>query len=454
MAAVPNLLAKGLPLGLEPIYSTPEVNQPVVLYNGAAVLTQGSVSLSGAAKVQLEWQPRSSLRFHFEVDSSNTVGVELGEASLRLSTISHDASVYVRKIQHGWSGIPGASQKTSGSVKPVEIGSGSSLSSVVFHVVNFRNYLGRGVGNGAGMMWAGRGVTETDGWRVTLDKVNHETIFEEVEAVSGSAITHVGKLERTDGSTFSKDDADRLLEGLFRYLSFCRGSWAAPVLVVGQDANDIRVFEQWRDWKIQPWWRTATWFNDFSVEGFEAGLPGFWKLWNNETWNEPLLLALHWYCEANMSAGGVEGSVILAQAAFELLAWTLLVEDRTVLSEDGFQKLPAMDKLRLLISHCGIPLEIPLSLATLSSVAKAENWVDAPQALTEYRNALVHANPKKRQRVLSVDVAARHDAWDLSLWYLELVLLRLFEYEGQYSNRIRRVGFRGDEVEPVPWKRT
>jgi hypothetical protein len=125
-----------------------------------------------------------------------------------------------------------------------------------------------------------------------------------------------------------------------------------------------------------------------------------------------------------------------------------------VLSERSFEpgKLAAMDKMRLLISHCGIPLAIPTDLTHLTRIAKAENWSDGPQALAEYRNALVHANPKKRKKVLHADIGLRYEARDLSLWYLELVLLWLFGYSERYSNRLWRVGFRGEEVEPVPWR--
>jgi hypothetical protein len=155
-----------------------------------------------------------------------------------------------------------------------------------------------------------------------------------------------------------------------------------------------------------------------------------------------------------MCAGGVEGGTILAQAAFELLAWTLLVEDQRVLSEDGYQKLPASDKLRLLLSSCGIPPTIPSSMCALAKAAGAHTWVDGPQAITEVRNALVHASPKKRKKVFGGDADARCDAWWLGLWWLELVLLRLFDYQGKYSNRLIRDGWKGEEVEPVPWAKT
>jgi len=68
------------------------------------------------------------------------------------------------------------------------------------------------------------------------------------------------------------------------------------------------------------------------------------------------------------------------------------------LGEKGYENLPAMDKLRLLLSICGIPAAIPASLSKLAAAAKAKEnqWKDGPQALTEVRNALVHSNPTKR----------------------------------------------------------
>ena len=226
------------------------------------------------------------------------------------------------------------------------------------------------------------------------------------------------------------------------------------MVILAQTSNTlIRIREFHIDYldHAQRWRQLNSWFSDVFIDGLVGGFPGFLTRWQNESWNEPLLLALHWYGEANMAAGGVEGSIILAQAAFEVLAWTLLVEDKQVLSEDGFQKIPAMDKLRLLIADCGMPLGIPASLPLLTDIAKAENWEDGPQALTEFRNALVHSNPKKRKKVLGAGTDVGHEAWELSLWYLELVLLRLFGYQGKYANRLVREGFRVNAVEPVPW---
>jgi hypothetical protein len=42
----------------------------------------------------------------------------------------------------------------------------------------------------------------------------------------------------------------------------------------------------------------------------------------------------------------------------------------------------------------------------------------------------------------------------LSFWYLEMLLLRLFAYTGKYSNRLVLSGWKGQEVEGVPWVST
>ena len=66
-------------------------------------------------------------------------------------------------------------------------------------------------------------------------------------------------------------------------------------------------------------------------------------------------------------------------------------------------------------------------------------------AITDLRNGLVY--PKGNG---PLPEKAYYEAWKLSLGYLDLIFLRLMEYEGQYSNRLtaRFVG----TVEDVPWK--
>ena len=136
----------------------------------------------------------------------------------------------------------------------------------------------------------------------------------------------------------------------------------------------------------------------------------------------------------------------------ELIAWVLIVEKDKNLSEIGFDKnLPASDKLRILFSKLGIPMEIPSSSNLLSDLREMAsqndcNWMDAPHAFTEMRNGIVHPKTKKRNKIYHAPGYAKLGTAFLGLWYLELVLLAMFKYQGCYANRLEN-----QNLEVVPW---
>lgn len=471
MTDKPNpMTSETMPVELEPVYLTKSVNAPVCLYEGSMTLdTDGQVE-EGRGSVRLDWLPVPRIAFRWQSPPVNmsmqqrlqkmtTAQSELRDATLRMED-GREVRVQVRRIHPVRTENVEAFEK-SGFVKPSEFGCGDALEFVLFHVPNFHTFHGSFVRTKSGRECRdARAVMEAENWRVTLEELEHEggsdaqRFGKQIEAAGGFGITHVGKLELSAGGCFSAADAREIEEALSWFLSFCRGTWVAPLLAVGFDTAGEQLWEEWYEWKIERWRRVTSWFNSSSCVGLVEVFPGFHRRWKDEAWNEPIRLAVHWYVESNMCAGGVEGGTILAQAALELLAWTLLVQDQQALSEDGFQKLPAYDKLRLLLSSCRIPAEIPSSLQQLAKVAKDLRWQDGPQAITELRNALAHASPKKRKKLLGVGTPTRYEAWSLALWYLELVLLWLFHPQGEYPNHLVRDGCRGREVESVPWLTT
>lgn len=141
-------------------------------------------------------------------------------------------------------------------------------------------------------------------------------------------------------------------------------------------------------------------------------------------------------------AAGVDGGIVLLQAALELLSWQSSVRVRKGLSRNKFNELSAEDKLRFLIESCGIPTGIPPGLSDLVSKAKELNCSDGPKALTVVRNRLVH--PKKRKHL------PHYDAWRLAEWYVELALLSMLRFSGEYSDRTKAQRWVG-AVDRVPW---
>lgn len=456
-----SLIPEALPVELNPAYRTSTVNEPVILYDGQLEFVEDNHVISGTGRIRLEWVPVPQVTFGMDApDGAPPPGSLRFPVGLLRMTDGRSAAARVLGMKLS-GGDNATAPRFSGIVDTAEFGSADSIEYALFHLPNFRSFSGSNTRDESGTRCqAARAVVEGGGWRITLDELPNESATkgrkfgEQIEAMSGFGITHVGRLERISGDSFSATDAKPILEALSQFLSFCRGSWVAPVLPVGFDLDGKRTWEEWRGGKIERWHRVGSWFDSLSCVGLVEVFSGFLLRWNDEAWKEPIRLALHWYVESNMCAGGVEGGTILSQAAFELLAWTLLVEDRRVLSEFGFQKLPASDKLRLLLSACGIPLTIPSSLGELTKSAKAFDWDDGAKAITEVRNALVHASPKKRKKVLGGNTGTRVEAWSLGLWYLELVLLRLFDFQGKYSDRLVQDGWIGQNVKTVPWVTT
>jgi hypothetical protein len=72
-------------------------------------------------------------------------------------------------------------------------------------------------------------------------------------------------------------------------------------------------------------------------------------------------------------------------------------------------------------------------------------------AFTEIRNSITHSAPENRQTFLNTSNTARVEAQVIGLWYLELILLRLFNYQGHYFNRSRLGNINIGDVEQVPW---
>jgi hypothetical protein len=93
--------------------------------------------------------------------------------------------------------------------------------------------------------------------------------------------------------------------------------------------------------------------------------------------------------------------------------------------------------------------EIPSPLSCRRRTAKKKR-VDGPKTITEIRNKIVHPSPNNLRAVEAVGGENMLDAYTISMWYLELLLLFLLNYEGEYSNRLIKEKWLG-ETEPVPW---
>lgn len=327
----------------------------------------------------------------------------------------------------------------------------TQIISVVFHLFNYEGLFGtrRSVEHFGNASHAIHHVDlKVSGWNIELKSmVTTLDTLKTLREMGGYGLTHIGCLKKEDGSSFDGKTAEKMLTALRFFLSFSKGIWCNPCLAVGFNDKEKKVWEVWSSPQGQ-WAEPSSWFDPHHCNQLANLFPGFMTKWENDDWQEALREVIYWYLSSNCSTLGrgigIDAGIILTQAAIERLSFEYAVRYKRLIEAEGFKNLRASDKFRLLFSSLDIPIDIPVSLPEL----KQFNWLDAPHAITEIRNSLVHPENKRRGQFDN----AFFPAWNLGQRYLELALLRICDYSGTYSNRLiqRYVG----QVETVPWDNT
>jgi hypothetical protein len=185
------------------------------------------------------------------------------------------------------------------------------------------------------------------GWRIRLTAVpEFKEIFKRVSETGGYAFTHLGSLERADGSLFSAQDADAVLGALRRFLSFARGVASSLPVRWGTAGDGSIVWEQWGAQPVDPWTGRDTWFDEHHGNLLSELFDAFAQIKADTDLGPPFSLALHWFQNSNIRAGGMEGAIILGLTALDLLGAMVVVDRAGVMSDSEYDKLVAKDKTR------------------------------------------------------------------------------------------------------------
>jgi hypothetical protein len=333
------------------------------------------------------------------------------------------------------------------------------LTNATFHVFNLPDFHGPddylivGSDSNDALDRCGRAILKANGWKVTVAGFKATGGLEQaLRAHGGYVITHMGSVERIDGSTFSSEQLTQALYCVRLFLSLCLGRWTGVALPVAVNDKNDRVFEQWGIPQVAPnaWSGSGSWFDEHHGELLSQVFPGFYARWKDPLWTQALETALYWYvCANDRGYGvGVDAALILAQTALECLAWTYCVQERRMVSDSAFSRrgLSAADRIRMLASALEIPVDLPRNLAALT-IPDGRAASDIPDAITSVRNTLVH--PAKGNGFAE---DTYYEAWRSAMWLLDLALLRLCGHGGRYANRLADGRWAG-ELSTVPWSK-
>lgn len=439
---------------LEPVFDFSTDESSVLIHKGEAELCIDGNSYAGEGEVRLDLLPQASIRAY-----GNFQGIpakDAMEASFHQKEIS-SFSISSRQIEGFLVSSGGDLTAETYNIKwcPKSetingVGAESTqMKRVVFHLFNFVDLIGarRSIEKSETTAHAIEHIDLiNEEWKIELKSLTSTPDnFKALKEEGGYRLTHIGGIQKADGALFSGKEADECLQALRYFLSFAKGGWCRPICAVGFDASDSRVWECWLSPR-EPWRDPLSWFDPHNGSQLAALFPGFMRRWADDDWRDALGEAIYWYLIANDSARGTDAGIILTQAAIERLSFEYSAKDRRLITVEGFKNLWASDKFRLLFSSLKVPLDILTATPELQKLASQMNWVDAPHALTELRNSFVHPEHKNRGRFHT----AYFEAWNLGLWYLEMGILAICGYSGNYGNRLKQrwIG----QVENVPWE--
>lgn len=438
---------------LEPLFDFSTNASSILIHQSQAEISINQNTYTGNGEVRLELLPRANIYFYgyFQgVPAKDALSAFSGQTGISSFSINSRQIEGFRLSSGGDIDSQEFNLKWCPKSEPIcGVGDESTqMSLLVFHLFNFVDLLGtrRSTQQDGSTM---HGIEHVDlicdQWNVELKSLlSTREEIKKLNEEGGYRLTHVGGIKRADSALFSGKDSQECLRALRFFLSFAKGGWCQPICAVGFDESDNRVWESWSSPK-EPWHVPLSWFDPYTGSQLATLYPTFMKKRENADWREALDEVIYWYLNANFSPRGIDTGIILTQAAIERLSYEYAVKDKRLLLLNGFKDLWASDKFRLLFSSLRIPLEIPKETPEIAKLAKDFNWLDAPHALTEIRNSLVHPEHKRRGQLDSV----YYEAWNLGLWYLVMGLLAVCDYSGTYGNRLKQrwVG----QVEKVPW---
>ena len=168
-----------------------------------------------------------------------------------------------------------------------------------------------------------------------------------------------------------------------------------------------------------------------------SAFDGFLKLLNDPVRGDGIPKVIHWYLRGNES-NEPEVGVVLAHAALERLSFL-------VNGPKGRQQHEG-DWMADVLRQNGINPSLPAECSELTILDKTHQWSHGLHALTVFRNDLVHPD----NRSGPFHDSAMREAQSLGLHYIELMLLRLSGFTGQFVNRLEGRESIASRIEAVP----
>lgn len=432
-----------------------KVNDPVLIHEGEFKLKQGNKYITIIGSVFYDWFPSLGSKFSGTAPNVSLFGL------LPMFDGPETVELIIDGLTFGEANLTDAADWETGASVGGMVSTGVkgdksiSVTMVRFAIPNLRSFNGdvtkESIETGNRISRT-RITLENEEYLIVIDKrYKYEEFRESLKNKGGYILLYSGELIKKKGNLRLEE-----LNDLFRcfsiFLWFLNGRRCSPLFIQGVFEDEVIWTEYSRN-HVDQFKSVISWPLRHDIEGLNELWQEFYRIWKTNDGKDFLISAIHWYVEANSNSGYVEGSLIMAQTALELIYNWLLIEKKQLLTGRDAENISASNKIRLLLSHLNVGPEVPDAFPSLKQLLDNVT-VGAPEVFVKIRNAIVHSQESKRRELARMPDEVKYEALQLGIWYIELSLLYILKFDGKYSDR-SSVGFSSlapDEVF-VPWKK-
>lgn len=286
-----------------------------------------------------------------------------------------------------------------------------------------------------------------DEWTATLERTPCSYDLTRVSLpINEINLTHRLVINRKDGRSFSWNDVKTQVERFLLFLSFANCSQVTAPIAYGRTDGILEWFRFEAPDRTFPTNRRS-WATELTVQQLDETRKHFMRAIENPFWASIIQRAIAWQALVDLASyESNEQALFTVQMLLEMLSYVVLVEDAAVLSEDGYSKLPAADRITLLCGHSNQSVSVPsIGIQELRTFCAANSISNTGELIAGLRNKLIHPTKKNREYLARVPSTVRGIAVEAGLQISALALLKAIGYRDAYFNTFTH------DVVVVPW---
>jgi len=294
-------------------------------------------------------------------------------------------------------------------------------------------------------------------WDISLFPFENITnLFEYLDENDGFAITYSGRIRCNVASNFTWEQVKFLIRPLRMFLSFVRGAWCDLLFHCGS-LNDNLVFQSFLK-PLSPltrWTRQPQWCNNHLQQDLNKAFNRFMEFYEEgqlEASQSRVNAYDHMSAIITMCIGAGnleifgETAIMITQSCLESLAYMKAETVGKIFDENESADL----KIRWMLERMDIGVDIPPEAKDLQYYLNIKKNIipkprDGPKAITYLRNGIIHPSPENLIKPFGTetDRVSSQKAMDyiivLGRMYMELAILHMLSYNGNYTNRLNRI---------------